>query len=141
MPSEFTVIRRVQFAETDMAGIVHFSNYFRMMEEVEHAFFRSLGLSVSMSLDGRDIGWPRIACSCDYTGPLRFEDEVELRLRVVKVGGKSLTYEVDFIREGQRIALGRLTSVCCELGENGMRPIPIPQPIRELIGECHVEQA
>ena len=46
MAAEFSISRRVQFAETDMAGVVHFSNYFRWMEEVEHAFFRAVGLSV-----------------------------------------------------------------------------------------------
>ena len=49
MSNEFSVTHFVQFSETDMAGIVHFSNFFRWMEEVEHAYFRSLGLSVSMA--------------------------------------------------------------------------------------------
>src|SRR5689334_19819650 len=53
MPTEFTVRHLVQFSETDMAGIVHFSNYFRWMEEVEHAFLRSLGMSVSMRHEGK----------------------------------------------------------------------------------------
>jgi len=57
MAFEFSISRRVQFAETDMAGVVHFSNYFRWMEEVEHAFFRSVGLSVVMQHQGRDISW------------------------------------------------------------------------------------
>src|SRR3954470_13363224 len=104
MPTEFTITRRVQFAETDMAGIVHFANYFRMMEEVEHAFFRSVGLSVSMQHDGMHVGWPRVAAACEYFGPIQFEDEVELRLRVTKVGDKSFNYEVDFVVAGRRAA-------------------------------------
>ena len=46
MAYEFKVRRRVEFSETDMAGIVHYSNFFRYMEAAEHAFFRSLGLSI-----------------------------------------------------------------------------------------------
>ena len=38
--------RTVEFSETDMAGIVHYSNFFRYMESAEHAFFRALGFSV-----------------------------------------------------------------------------------------------
>ena len=132
MPSEFSILRRVQFAETDMAGIVHFSNYFRMMEEVEHAFFRSLGLSVAMQYEGMHVGWPRVSVSCDYFGPVRFEQEVELKLRVARLGEKSFNYEVDFLVDGRRMALGKTTSVCCELRPDGtMRSIPIPAPIRE----------
>src|SRR3954454_11544066 len=126
MPTDYTIIRPVQFAETDMAGIVHFANYFRMMEEVEHAFFRSVGLSVSMQHDGMHVGWPRKAVSCEFFGPIRFEDEVELRMRVTKVGEKSFNYEVDFLLDGRRMALGKTTSVCCVLENGQMRSIPIP---------------
>lgn len=124
-------MRRVQFAETDMAGIVHFSTYFRMMEEVEHAFFRSVGLSVAMQHDGMHVGWPRVATSCEYAGPMRFEDEVELRLRVTRIGEKSFSYEVDFMLDGKRVAQGKLTSVCCSIQNNSMQSIPIPREIRD----------
>ena len=127
MPATFSILRRVQFAETDMAGIAHFSNFFRMMEEVEHAFFRSVGLSVSMQHDGMHVGWPRVSTGCEFFGPVRFEDEVELRLRVVKLGDKSFSYEVDFLLKGRRMALGKTTSVCCELRPDGtMKSIAIP---------------
>ena len=131
MPAgEFSILRRVQFAETDMAGVVHFSYYFRMMEEVEHAFFRALGLSVVMTHEALEIGWPRVSASCEYFGPLRFEDEVELVMRVTKVGEKSFNYEVDFLWEGRRVALGKMTSVCCEMLDQGMRSIRIPDGVR-----------
>jgi len=129
--AQYTTTHRVQFAETDMAGVVHFSYYFRMMEEVEHAFFRSLGLSVAMVHEAVSLGWPRVAASCEFFGPLRFEDEVELALRVTKVGDKSFNYEVDFVHNGRRIALGKMTSVCCNMQGPGMRAIVIPDEIRQ----------
>jgi YbgC/YbaW family acyl-CoA thioester hydrolase len=132
MATEFSISRRVQFAETDMAGVVHFANYFRWMEEVEHAFFRSVGLSVVMHHQDREIGWPRVAVECEYYGPLRFEDELELRLRVMKVGEKSFTYEVDFKKADQQVALGKVTSVCCAVQpQSGFTAIAIPPEIRE----------
>ena len=132
MAGEFSISRRVQFAETDLAGVVHFANYFRWMEEVEHAFFRSLGLSVVMHHEGREISWPRVAVACEYFGPVRFEDELELRLRVMKVGEKSFTYEVDFEKAGKHVALGKVTSVCCAVQQHGaFSPIAIPPQIRE----------
>lgn len=135
MHNSFTILRRVAFAETDMAGIVHFANYFRMMEEVEHAFFRSAGLSVSMQHDGMHVGWPRVSASCEFYGPVRFEDEIELRLSVVKLGEKSFSYEVAFWLDGRQVALGKTTSVCCELRPDGtMKSIAIPPSIREKLG-------
>ena len=130
MPDSFSIKRRVQFAETDMAGIVHFANYFRWMEEVEHAFFRSRGLSVAMTHEGVELGWPRVNVGCEYYSPLRFEDEVELRLRITKVGGKSLSYEVDFLLDGKLTALGKSTSACCAHTPEGLKSIEIPAEIR-----------
>ena len=131
MPTNFSILRRVQFSETDLAGIVHFANFFRMMEEVEHAFFRSIGLSVSMQHDDIHVGWPRVSAGCEFFGPVKFEDELELKLRVTRVGDKSFSYEVDFLRAGHRAALGKTTSVCCAIEPGGaLRAISIPTAIR-----------
>ena len=135
MSPHFSITHRVQFSETDLAGIMHFSNFFKMMEEVEHAFFRSVGLSVSMQHDDIHIGWPRVSATCDFSGPVRFEDEVECNMRVVRVGDKSFTYEVEFLVKGKRVALGKTTSVCCAVGKE-MKSINIPKAIRaKLTGE------
>ena len=131
MPHEFSINHTVQFSETDMAGVVHFSNYFKWMEMVEHAFFRSLGLSVMMTHEAADIGWPRVACGCEFFGPARFEDELTFKLRVTKVGGKSLSYEVDFLKDQTLLARGKLTSVCVALEGTSFKAIAIPEGMRK----------
>lgn len=132
MPAEFKMIRRVTFAETDLAGVMHFSNYFRWMEEVEHAFFRSIGMSIIHGRGGDTISWPRVHVSCEYFAPARFENEVELILEIVGLGDKSITYEVNFRLEGRRIARGRTKAVCCKLSIDGVfTSTAIPKEIRE----------
>ena len=81
MPAVFRTTRVVEFGDTDMAGIVHFANFFRFMEAAEHAFLRSLGLSVVMEIDGGKYGLPRVSASCDYLKPARFGDELTDRGR------------------------------------------------------------
>src|SRR6187402_1553378 len=98
MASQFTIIRTVEFSETDMAGIMHYSNFFRFMEAAEHAFFRSLGYSVAARPGAPKVGWPRVHASCEYHRPLRFEDRVEVELSVVEKRSKALTYEFTFRR-------------------------------------------
>ena len=128
--------RRVQFSETDMAGVLQFANYYRIMEEVEHEFWRSLGASV-MTRDGeREIGWPRVATSCEYFAPARFEDELEVALKVAHVGDRSVSYELEFHRDGLTLANGRVTAVCCVMGPKGFEAISIPPTLRsKLEGE------
>ena len=114
MPAQFISTRRVEFADTDMAGIIHFANYYRYMEEAEHAFFRSLGLSIMQPQpDGSVIGWPRVSASCSFEAPAHFEDHLEVRLNVVRKGVKSLNFEIEFWRGETRLAHGRLKTVCC----------------------------
>lgn len=131
MPAEFRMTRRIAFAETDMAGVMHFSNYFRLMEEAEHAFWRSLDLTVFFRDREPNLSWPRVAVHCEYHAPLRFEDEVELHLTVVKVGSKSLEYKVEFLRDGAKCAVGKTTAVCCITGAHGaFSATTIPDDIR-----------
>ena len=133
MSSEFRMTRRVQFAETDLAGVLHFANYFRYMEEIEHAFWRSVGLSVITCDSGRSISWPRVAVHCSYRAPAHFEDELELVLALTKIGRRSLEFEVDFFRGSERLAEGRYTAVCCEMSGGAFKTIAVPEEIRRVL--------
>lgn len=129
--------RRVEFADTDMAGIIHFSAYFRYMEETEHDFLRAVGLSVSPR-DGsaRHIGFPRRASRCEFVRPLRFEDEVDVHLRVRRLGGTSLTYQFLFELEGREVARGEMTASCVRLLPGGhIESAALPEAIRERLCE------
>ena len=130
MPQPFTYSRRVQFAETDLAGIAHFANFFRWMEEAEHAYFRSVGLSVRTEYQEMEIGWPRVSTSCDFFVPARFEDELQIAVRIAKMGEKSISWEIEFSRDGTRLALGKATTVCCAWNTDGLKSMPIPAEIR-----------
>jgi acyl-CoA thioester hydrolase len=130
MPTH-SLIHRVQFSETDMAGVVHFSNFFKWMEEVEHDFFRSRGLSVHLKHAAGTIGWPRVNVSCDFAAPARFEDEVTLRFNLTRLGEKSLSYEVEFLLNEKRLAVAKATSVCCVMADRGLTAIPIPPDVRD----------
>ncbi len=135
MAYEFKLVRRVDFCETDMAGIVHYSNFFRYMEAAEHAFFRSLGLSVVTRQVDPPLGWPRVHTECEYRQPLRFEDEVEIHLLVSEKKAKSLSYVFRFVKLNAsppvEVAHGSLTVVCV-LHQNGkMRAATIPRSIAD----------
>ena len=133
----YTTTRRVEFAETDMAGIMHFSNFYRWMETVEHEFFRSLGLSIHMQVNGQSIGWPRLEASCKFKSPLKFEETATIHLEIEEITDKTVTYRFDIEKDGDegiiRIAKGRMTTVCATLEpETGkLSAIPIPRAIRE----------
>jgi YbgC/YbaW family acyl-CoA thioester hydrolase len=137
MAYEYRIVRRVEFSETDMAGIVHYSNFFRYMEAAEHAFFRSIGFSVVTRNVDPPVGWPRVHAECDYRRPIRFEDEIEIRMYVTKKKSKSLTYGFWFRKmEGDEmvdVARGSLTVVCVRHKNGRMKAAMIPKEIARKI--------
>ena len=142
MPSEFSITRRVEFAETDLAGIMHFTHFYRWMEVCEHEFLRSLGLSVDMTTSDAHIGWPRVKTSCRFKRPLRFEDEVEVRLIVREIRDRSIAYDFEFWKteDGERVkaAAGETIAACVSFDPDtlAMNPVPIPEAFREKIEEA-----
>jgi acyl-CoA thioester hydrolase len=120
--------RRVQFAETDLAGIVHFSWMFRYMEEAEHALWRAAGLSVAAR--GSDLGWPRVTASFDFRNPLRFEDEFVVVVQLADVGTRALHYEHTIRRGDTVIGTGTMVSVCVRHGGGDrMEAVAVPAEI------------
>ncbi len=134
--SRFTTRRRIEFADTDMGGIVHFARFFVFMETAEHEFLEALGTTVHHRRDGRVIGWPRVSAALEYLSPARLGDELTIDLRVARKGEKSMTYDF-LMRVGARPAAeGRVTAVCCILDDpRGLQAIPIPADIADRIVE------
>ena len=126
--SEHSIRRRVFFYECDGAGIVHFSNYFRYMEEAEHGLWRATGLSIARAELG--VGFPRVAASFEYHRPLRFEDEVDIQVRIVNISNRSMKYICIMTRNGDLIATGSATIVCvAQQPDKSMKSVPIPPQI------------
>lgn len=137
MAYQFKIRRLVEFSDTDMAGIVHHAVYFRYMEAAEHAFFRSLGLTVAPPKTPASVGWPRVHTEADFSAPLRFEDEVEIQLLVAEKKSKALTYAFRIRKrnapEPFEVARGKITVVCIKLVDGRMKATRIPKAIADKI--------
>ncbi len=131
----FRYRRRVQFAETDMAGLVHFSVFFRYMEEAEHALWRSAGLTIARP--GEQIGWPRLAATFDFKSPLRFEDEFDVVVQIAMLTRRTILYAFSLEREDRVIGAGTITTTCVSKppGEP-MQALDLPPEIVERLQEA-----
>lgn len=133
MAYEFHHTRRVQFDDTDMAGIVHFAAYFRYMEEAEHVFYRALDFPLHEKGFRRGVGVPRVHARCDFLAPLRFEDMVRIHLVVRDKKRVSLHYDFSFFRQDDvPVATGNLSVVFATLGDP-MRAVEIPAELAAAI--------
>jgi acyl-CoA thioester hydrolase len=138
IPTHFHFIHRrlVEFADTDLAGLMHFSNYFRFVEGAEHAFFRSLGFRVHTTDGKLQEGWPRLEVSCTYRKPARFEQVLEICLRVEEIRTSSLRYTFWIFVEGDPtrtlLAHGSFGIIHVELDPTAhqIRKTPVPATVR-----------
>jgi 4-hydroxybenzoyl-CoA thioesterase/acyl-CoA thioester hydrolase len=125
--------RRVEFRDTDAAGIVHFSAFFFWMESAEHELLRAAGVHVVDRLPSDDTGesvtasWPRVSAACDYKAAIRFGDEVDIRVGIEDIGHSSITFSFRFEHEGIWVAQGRIVAVRC-LMRPGRKPEPVAIP-------------
>ncbi len=138
MAYEFKITRRIEFSETDMAGIVHYSNFFKYMETAEHAFYRSLGFSVVARNMDPPVGWPRVHAECDFRKPLHFEDELEIHMLVAEKRAKTLKLVFRFWKKNcsppEEVAQGNLVVVCVTRTPEGkMASVEIPAEIADKI--------
>jgi acyl-CoA thioester hydrolase len=128
LTSELRLRRRVQFYETDVAGIVHFSWFFRYMEEAEHALWREAGLSIHPPVS--DIGWPRVAAACEFHRALRFEQEFDVAIRITEITKRTISYACEMSQDGLKIATGTLKIACVFKQPDGtMKSVEIPEMI------------
>jgi YbgC/YbaW family acyl-CoA thioester hydrolase len=119
--------RRVQFYETDLAGVVHFSWYLRYMEEAEHAMWRAAGLSIAPR--DSEMGFPRVSATVNFHAPLFFEDEFEVDIRVETISKRSLKYACEVRRGPTRVASGTMIAACVRHEADRMQTIDIPDDI------------
>jgi YbgC/YbaW family acyl-CoA thioester hydrolase len=128
MAHGFTCHRRVEFRDTDAAGIAHFSVFFVWMEQSEHEALRHVGMSV-MDRES-EISWPRVSATCNYQSPAFFEEELQIAVRIAQLGVKSVTYGFAFRCGVREIAAGQITTVCCRRGpDQSLTAVPIPDPL------------
>lgn len=132
----FRARRRVEFRDTDAAGIVHFSAFFPMMESVEHEFLRSVDIPVMPPHDAEvRLTWPRVSVGCDFHGPARFEDVLSVDVFVDKVGQSSVSYRFEIRCDDRPVATGHITAVCCDLQAGGkLVKTTVPDDLRHKLG-------
>jgi YbgC/YbaW family acyl-CoA thioester hydrolase len=113
-----------------MAGQVHFSVFFRYMEEAEHAIWRRAGMRIAA--EGRTHQWPRISAQCDFKARLRVDDEFEVRTEMARVTTRTIQWAHTMMRGDTLVAQGTVTAVCVQLQPDGtFKAVPMPGEILE----------
>ena len=145
MNYEHTSTRRIEFSETDMAGLVHFSNFFKYMETAERDFFEAAGVNLIASSPGELVGWPRVRAECKFSAPLRFGDTIKIHLAVKAVKDRTIDYQFRIFRCDEDGTLtqagkGHMTTILAQLDDSGnLKSIELYEDLRARITEAPAE--
>ena len=141
-PNTYELLRDVAFSDTDMAGLVHFPNYLRYIEDAEYSFLRSLGLDAIIDNPKGQLGFPRMRIECDYLHPARYGDQLRIELSTTIVGGKTIEHRFQAYNGENPVVRGMITTACCRfLPDKNPYAIPIPDFIVEKLIEAGASQA
>ena len=103
--------------------------------------WRSFGLSVMEGIEsGGHLSWPRVHVECDYKGIAQFEDNLDVAVRVLKLGTKSVTYGFTFTCDGRLVAEGKTVAVCCVVEGASLESIEIPDELRSRLAKYVVHE-
>lgn len=121
---------RVYYEDTDMGGIVYHANYLKYIERARSDWVRGMGIDqrALKADDGLIFAVRRV--ECDYLGPARLDDVLEVRTRVLSVSGARLVMEQEVWRGPDRLVSATVTVVC--LNDSG-QPARLPATIRLLL--------
>jgi len=89
---------RVYYEDTDAGGMVYYANYLKFAERARTEWLRALGFENSGLAENAGACWVVRRCEIDYLHPARLDDEVEVRTRVVALGGASADLEQTVLR-------------------------------------------
>jgi acyl-CoA thioesterase FadM len=122
-PASVVLRRRIEWMDTDAAGIYHWTTVFRLAEAAEAALHTALGIA-----DFTFGATPRVAVQASFARPLRFNDPVEVALTVTRLGRTSVEYALAVTGEHGPAAEGSVKS--CLIDRETGRAIPWPDEVR-----------
>ncbi len=125
-----TVSHKVAFAESDPAGIAHFTSFFAWFEQAEHGLLAQCGVPVMERVEGALRGWPRVKAAFDFRAPAHFGELLTVTVRLEEAGVRSLRFSCEVRRDGaggEIVATGEMVTVYAAMtGEGQPRALPLP---------------
>lgn len=131
----FRSLHKVRFGDIDHAGIVYYPRFLHYFHVALEEFFASeLEIDYPTVIDEHRIGLPTVHLETDFGRPLRYGDQIEIEVGVLKLGNSSITfgYQVFLLGEDKPWIVGHNVTVC--LNMDTFKKVEIPDWLREKLG-------
>ncbi|MBT3915147.1 MAG: acyl-CoA thioesterase [Rhodospirillaceae bacterium] len=133
MKIPYTRRRRLLWGDCDPAGVIYTPNVIHLgLEIIEHWLVELIGHDCIALQNKYGLDTPTVRLNCEFTHAVRAGDEVELRLRIKKLGSSSINYIVEGFNEADQLCFA-IDQVSCFVGVDEFKPVQIPDEFREKI--------
>ncbi len=123
---------RVHWVDTDIAGVMHFSNFFRYFEACEEEFYRSMSMSFNQVREKYGLMFPRVEAHCQYKAACRFDDLIEVRMRIREVAEKTITYDFQVVRQVDETVAAEGYVKCIAINPE-WKAVPLPEELAKMV--------
>lgn len=127
---------KIKLHETDAAGLLFFSNQFKLVHDAYEALLESIGFSFADLIRVKKYFLPIVHCEADYKAPLFVGDLIEIRVKVKQVGKTSFTFAYTIVDTSETL-IGTAETVHVTMDKATRKKIPLPQDLREKVEELH----
>ena len=122
---------RVYYEDTDVGGVVYYANYLKFMERARTEWLRALGFELSAMAHEHHCHFDAQRAEVDFVRPARLDDQLVATVALARAGHAQLVLEQDVLKDGQRLAGGKVTLAC--ITTDTWRPTPMPAALKNLL--------
>jgi acyl-CoA thioester hydrolase len=127
-PFKYSALARVWFSDTDAQGVVYYGRYLPYFDHARTEYHRHLG-----RVDVGDAELVMRAVDVEYHAPARFDDLLEVFVRVERIGTTSMTYDHAAYRLDEDTLMVTAKQTIVLVGRQDRRPTSVPESMRERI--------
>jgi len=122
----FQITEYVRWADVDLAGIMRYDAYLRLVDVAETDFFRAIGAPIGAMAERLGVWLPRKTMRLDFHAPARLDDALRLDVSIPRVGRTSIVFRVDVANadDGAPRATAELVLVCVGRDDFAKRALP-----------------
>ena len=122
-PFKYSALTRVGFSDTDAQGVVYYGRYLPYFDTARVEYHRHLDLLPARQAEHEFV---MRASAIEYFAPARFDDLLEVFVRVARIGRTSVTYECAAYRQEDDLLMvtAGQTLVLVDLAERKACPVP-----------------
>jgi acyl-CoA thioester hydrolase len=128
---------RVRYSEIDGQGVLFNAHYLTYYDTAITEYFRALGYDQYADAKASGVDFHVVKALVEYKAPIRFDWELDVGVRVGRIGNSSLTFELAIFRKGEDAVLATGEVVWVNTDQTTHRPAPIPAATRQLFGDDH----